>query len=107
MKHGKIINEKLYYAPKVLQTETQMISFPTDADYEANGYKPIYETETPVEEGYYFTPAYTDRGTYIEQSWERHENPEEPIDYEALTVRNAAVSDYNIMMGNLEDPEAE
>lgn len=41
------------------------------------GYKPIIRTESPENEGYYYTEKWTDTGAAIVQEWEEHEQPNE------------------------------
>ena len=50
----------------------------TDEELKADGFKILIESPVPVEEGYYFTPYYTETKTKITQHWDRFENPPSP-----------------------------
>lgn len=41
------------------------------------GYKPIIHTESPENEGYYYTEKWVETETAIVQEWEEHEQPNE------------------------------
>ena len=76
-KYGKIANEEIEYAPRVLIIGDKRIINPTEEHYKQAGYKKIIKTETPVKEGYYYTSKFVDNGDVIVQEWEEHEIVEE------------------------------
>ena len=86
-KFGKIVDGKLQYAANPIRTDGEMIANPTDEMYAEYGYKPITYTDTPVREGYYYTPFYTEREDDILQEWEEHEEEATAEDYEAALER--------------------
>ena len=72
-KYGKIVNEEIEYAPKVLIIDDKRIINPMEEHFVLAGYKKIVKTEMPVKEGYYYTRKFVDNGDVIIQEWEQHE----------------------------------
>ena len=60
---GKIKDNKLVIAGKVIKTETGTISNPTNEQLIEKGYKEIVYVETKVQDGYKLVPVYTDGKT--------------------------------------------
>lgn len=57
---GKIKDNKLVIAGKVIKTETGTISNPTNEQLIEKGYKEIVYVETKAQDGYKLEPVYTD-----------------------------------------------
>ena len=103
MRYAKLINvRELEYAPQsIVKGQTRYIPYPVAMMIE-DGFKPVTTTTQPVREGYWYELTYTERPDDILEVWVEHESePELPTETEQLQ----AVVDYNIMLGNLEDPE--
>ena len=57
------------YPCYIIDRQGRRINNPTNAQYEANGYKPLVVAEHEEREGYEAEPVYTDEGNQIVQSW--------------------------------------
>ena len=74
-KYGKLENGTLCYAPNKLIIDTEQVFNAPAEIYATQGYLPIVNTECPSEEGFYFSPIYTETDGKIVQQWEKHEIP--------------------------------
>lgn len=76
-KYGKLENGALRYAPNKLIIDTEQVFNAPAETYKAQGYLPIVKTDIPEsEEGFYYSPIYTEQGGKIIQQWEKHEIPD-------------------------------
>lgn len=77
MKYAILQGEKLTYAPKLLRLDDgRTVSNPNGDTLRQAGYKPVTETPMPSEDGFFFTPRWTETDTEIVQEWEKHQIPE-------------------------------
>lgn len=73
---GKLENGKFVKAPKRLALDGKQIFNPSGETLVKAGYKPVILEDMPdEEEGFYFTPAYTDAGDSILCSWRKEAEP--------------------------------
>lgn len=76
-KYGKLENGTLVYAPNKLIIGTEQVFNAPAETYKAQGWLPIVNTDMPeAEEGFYYSPVYTEADGKIVQQWEQHEIPE-------------------------------
>lgn len=76
-KYGQLNNGNLTYAPnKLIDNGKQIFNAPAES-YREQGFLPIVKTDMPeVEEGFYYTPTYSEIDGEIVQQWEKNEIPE-------------------------------
>ncbi|MBE7089417.1 MAG: hypothetical protein E7362_01270 [Clostridiales bacterium] len=66
---GKLINDKLQYAPNPLATKGVFISNPSKSEYMARGFLPVIIDEKPIKEGSVFSPYYVKTDKAIIKKW--------------------------------------
>lgn len=103
MEFGKISGGVLIHAPNPIIVNGKRYFNPTAKEALLAGYKPIQRVPAPVvAAGYHALPKLIDDAHAVICDWQLVQDaPEEP----SLAERTAAVVDYNVMMGVLEDPE--
>lgn len=86
MKYAKLINNFPAYAPNPILIDGSYIGNPPTSIYEAEGYKPVKNTDQPepIGDGYYME-TWTETETEIVQSWEWVDDPN-ISDEEALNI---------------------
>lgn len=67
--YAKLINSELIFAPCAVTVGQTHYNPPPAVWLAENGYKPVYFTEAPAEEGYYAVPSWTETETGIVQTW--------------------------------------
>lgn len=95
MKHAKLIEGKIVYAPRKLPTEIDgepyVVYNPPDELLEAQGWLPVVYTDPPEPpEGWHCEPTYTEwqteTGREILQEWMLVQDPDDISDSEALEI---------------------
>ena len=71
--YAKLEENKPVYAPNILLDGDVQIINATAEKYAEHGFLPVERTAQPAEEGFYFTPVYTEENSRIVQGWEKHE----------------------------------
>lgn len=66
---GKLINNKLQYAPNPLAKGSIIISNPSKSEYMARGFLPVLAEEKPIKEGSVFTPYFVETENAIVKKW--------------------------------------
>lgn len=103
MRYGKLENNKIVFAPRAITIE-KIYYNPTPISWLLeNGYKEIVYSEQPeYKEGYYYEEKWQETEEQLVQKWVERKEPEpEPTDSD----RVEAIVTYNVMMGNLLEPE--
>lgn len=101
--YAKLKDNKLEYAPKSV-TINNVYYNPTPISYlTKNGYKVVNYTNQPeARDGYYFEVKWVEKENSIDQTWVERKYPDpEPTSSDKVE----AIVTYNVMMGNLLDPE--
>ena len=86
---GKLVNDKLQYAPNPLVKEGVVISNPSKFEYMARGFFPVVIDEKPIKEGSVFTPYFVKTDKAIIKKWKEIILPiveEVEEDLESLTL---------------------
>ena len=86
--YGKLINGALRIAPRRLTIGGCVVFNPTPAQYEAEGYLPVRQTEQPeAPEGFEAVSSWEEQAGEIVQVWHFEElPPEEPSAEEILSI---------------------
>lgn len=75
--YAQLKGSNLVYAPNILFDGDVQIINASAEKYAEHGYLPIERTKQPeIQEGFYFTPTFTEADGKIVQGWEKHEIPE-------------------------------
>ena len=70
MRYAKLVNEKLYFAPKKINYNDAVVYNPSVEMLIADGYKPVNELSAPeAPEGYMYELSYEDAGDSIKYIW--------------------------------------
>lgn len=72
--YARLTEGKLEFAPNILFADDVQIINATAEKYIEQGWLPFEKTQPPeAEEGFYYTPVYSEQDGKIVQSWEKHE----------------------------------
>jgi hypothetical protein len=84
------------YAPNILYVGDKQIINASAEEYVSFGWLPIIKSEMPESDnGYYFTPIYTESDGKIIQQWEKHEIPDEATETDYIN----ALEDLGVNFG--------
>ncbi len=86
--YGRLINGSVVKAPCNIIVGSQRIYNPTDTMLEAEGYKPIVNTDRPADkDGFYFVSSWEESKDAITQVWTEVEIPEQPEPEEPVATQ--------------------
>lgn len=75
------------YAPNILYVGDKQIINASAEEYVSFGWLPIVKSEMPESDnGYYFTPIYTESDGKIIQQWEKHEIPDDATETDYINA---------------------
>lgn len=81
MAFGKLIGDKLYIAPNILNSEGKQYINPPEDLYLQCGYLPLEYTDAPnSREGYHLSSSWLDFGDKIKQTWHYEIDALDPIE---------------------------
>lgn len=95
--YGKLIDGKLQLAPNPIIINEMTIANPNESILQEQGYLPIQNTESPKEEGFYFTPYHEVEDNRIVQKWQAHKKEVAITTEQRLEAVESAVQDLILM----------
>ena len=95
--YGKLIDGKLQLAPNPIVVDKMTIANPSENILIEQEYLPILNSESPKEEGYYFTPYYEVEDNVIVQKWQAHKKEVAITTEQRLEAVESAVEDLILL----------
>ena len=84
------------YAPNIIYVGNKQIINATAEQYASLGWLPIVKTDMPeAEEGFYYTPVYTEENGKIVQQWEKVEIPNEATETDYINALEMLGVNFN------------
>ena len=95
--YGKLIDGNIQLAPNPIFIDKMTIANPSENVLLEQEYLPILHSESPQEEGYYFTPYYEVEDNVIVQKWQAHKKEVAITTEQRLEAVESAVQDLILM----------
>lgn len=95
-KYARLEGGSLVYAPNIIYIGDRQIINATAEEYASLGWMPIVKTDIPEsEEGFYYSPIYTEQGGKIIQQWKKHEIPDAATEADYINALEELEVNFN------------